>query len=61
MKELRIMQPIDIDSKPAGGAASALASFQSLSREISEKEFLRLRNLIHEEAGIWPNAFGITD
>lgn len=54
------MAPIDIDSRPAGAAnalsapaASSLSSFQSLSREISEREFMRLRNLVHEEAGIW--------
>jgi chemotaxis protein methyltransferase CheR len=54
------MQPIDIDSRPARAAdsrpdlaASSLASFLPLSREISEKEFLRLRNLVYEEAGIW--------
>src|SRR4029077_3542307 len=34
-------------------AASSLVSFQALSHEISEKEFLRLRNLVYEEAGIW--------
>jgi chemotaxis protein methyltransferase CheR len=51
------MQSMDIDMKPADSpsdsAASSLTSFQSLSREISEKEFLRLRNLLYEEAGIW--------
>jgi chemotaxis protein methyltransferase CheR len=54
------MQPMDIDSKPAGAAdsstnpaASSLVSFQALSHEISEREFLRLRNLVYEEAGIW--------
>ena len=54
------MQPIDIDSTPAGAAdsptnpaASSPVSFQALSHEISEKEFLRLRNLVYEEAGIW--------
>jgi chemotaxis protein methyltransferase CheR len=54
------MAPIDIDSRSAGAAnalsepaASSLSSFQSLSREISEREFMRLRNLAHEEAGIW--------
>jgi chemotaxis protein methyltransferase CheR len=54
------MQSMDIDSRPAGAsdspldpAASALVSFQSFSREISEKEFLHLRNLVYEEAGIW--------
>jgi chemotaxis protein methyltransferase CheR len=51
---------MDIDSRPAGAAdalpnsaASSLVSFQALSHEISEKEFLRLRNLVYEEAGIW--------
>jgi chemotaxis protein methyltransferase CheR len=54
------MQPMDIDSRPAAAAdfhanpaASSLVSFQALSHEISEKEFLRLRNLVYEEAGIW--------
>src|SRR5215467_11795321 len=54
------MAPMEIDSRPAGtaaslpdAAASSLASFQASSREISEKEFLRLRNFVHEEAGIW--------
>jgi chemotaxis protein methyltransferase CheR len=54
------MQPMDIDPRPAGKAdaphnsdASSLVSFQALSHEISEKEFLRLRNLVYEEAGIW--------
>jgi chemotaxis protein methyltransferase CheR len=53
------MQPMD-NSKPAGAAnsladpsASSLVSFQTLSHQISEKEFLRLRNLVYEEAGIW--------
>lgn len=54
------MQPMDIDSRPARVAdairdpsASGPTSFQTLSHEISEKEFLRLRNLVYEEAGIW--------
>lgn len=54
------MQPMNIDSRPAGAAdapanpaASSLVSFQALSHEISEKEFLRLRNLVYEEAGLW--------
>jgi len=54
------MAPMEIDSRPAGtaaslpdAAASSLASLQAFSREISEKEFLRLRNFVHEEAGIW--------
>lgn len=54
------MQPMDIDLKPAGAAdpapspvASPLVSFQALSHEISEREFLRLRNLVYEEAGMW--------
>src|SRR5215470_18494812 len=47
------MAPMEIDSRPAGTAASSLASLQAFSREISEKEFLRLRNLVFEEAGIW--------
>ncbi len=54
------MQPIDIDLRPATAAesptkpaAASLVSFQVLSHEISEKEFLRLRNLVYEEAGIW--------
>src|ERR1051325_5909865 len=54
------MAPMEIDSKPAEAddalphsAASPVVSFQSFSREISEREFLRLRNLVYEEAGIW--------
>src|SRR5690349_9239139 len=54
------MQLTDIDSKLAGAAdptpnpkASSLVSFQALSHEISEREFLRLRNLVYEEAGLW--------
>lgn len=54
------MPPIDLDSKPAevadslsAPAYSSRTSFQTLSHEISEKEFLRLRNLVYEEAGIW--------
>ena len=53
------MQPIDIDSRLDGTAdstlssASSLSSFQLLSSEISEREFLRLRDLIYSEAGIW--------
>jgi chemotaxis protein methyltransferase CheR len=54
------MQPIDINMKPAGAVdsspepdVSSLVSFQTLSHEISEREFLRLRNLAYEEAGIW--------
>jgi chemotaxis protein methyltransferase CheR len=54
------MQSIDINTRPAGAAdspsepdASSLVSFQTLSHEISEREFLRLRNLVYGEAGIW--------
>jgi chemotaxis protein methyltransferase CheR len=54
------MQPVDIDSRPAGAAdafsnrtAGSPTFFQTLSHEISEREFLRLRNLVYEEAGIW--------
>jgi|SRR5579859_1325113 len=55
------MQLLDIDSKPDGAvdspanpdAARSLVSFQELSHEISEREFLRLRNLVYEEAGLW--------
>src|SRR5579871_2397570 len=54
------MQPINTNTRLAGAAdspsepaASSLVSFQALSREISEREFLRLRNLLYEEAGIW--------
>ena len=54
------MPPTNIDSQPAGAAdalpdsvAASLASFQAFSREISEREFMRLRNLVHDEAGIW--------
>jgi chemotaxis protein methyltransferase CheR len=53
------MQPIDIDSRADGAtdstfsSTSSLSSFQLLSREISEREFLRLRDLVYREAGIW--------
>ncbi len=53
------MQPMDISSKVAGAVdsladpATSLVTFQTLSHQISEKEFLRLRNLVYEEAGIW--------
>src|SRR4051794_36982468 len=53
------MQPTDIDSKSDGAtgsilsSASSLSCFQLLSNEISEREFLRLRDLIYREAGIW--------
>ncbi len=53
------MQPIDIDSRSGGAtdstfsSVSSLSSFQLLSREISEREFLRLRDLVYREAGIW--------
>src|ERR1041385_2952814 len=54
------MPLINIDSRLAGAAdalpdsaAASLVSFQAQSREISEKEFLRLRNLVYAEAGIW--------
>ena len=33
--------------------ASSRSSFQLLSSEISEREFLRLRDLVYREAGIW--------
>ncbi len=51
---------MDIDSRLDGAAdslpdptASSLATFQGFSHKISEKEFLHLRNLVYEEAGIW--------
>jgi chemotaxis protein methyltransferase CheR len=53
------MQPIDIDFRSDGATDSPLSStsspssFQLLSREISEREFLRLRDLVYREAGIW--------
>jgi chemotaxis protein methyltransferase CheR len=53
------MQPMDISSKVAGAVdsladpATSLVTFQTFSHQISEKEFLRLRNLVYEEAGIW--------
>ncbi len=34
-------------------STSSLSSFQLFSREISEREFLRLRDLVYREAGIW--------
>jgi chemotaxis protein methyltransferase CheR len=59
LKVTEIMQPMDIDSRADGvsestlSSASSLSSFQLLSSEISEREFLRLRDLIYSEAGIW--------
>ena len=53
------MPPIDIESRSAGATDSSLSSasshssFQLLSSQISEREFLRLRDLIYREAGIW--------
>jgi chemotaxis protein methyltransferase CheR len=52
------MQPIDIELRSDGKTDSALStsslsSFQLFSREISEREFLRLRDLVYREAGIW--------
>ncbi|MFL6387779.1 MAG: CheR family methyltransferase [Terriglobales bacterium] len=53
------MQPMGKDSRSEGAAeltlssASSLSSFHLLSSEISEREFLRLRDLIYGEAGIW--------
>ena len=53
------MQSTDIDSRSEDAAESTLSSassvstFQLLSTEISEREFLRLRDLIYSEAGIW--------
>src|ERR1041385_5992952 len=54
------MPLINIDSRLAGAAdalpdsaAASHATFQTFSREISERVFMRLRNLVHEEAGIW--------
>src|SRR6266700_1664111 len=51
---------MDIDSRLDGAAdslpdptASSLATFQGFSHKIAEKEFLHLRNLVYEEAGIW--------
>ncbi|HEX4605636.1 MAG TPA: protein-glutamate O-methyltransferase CheR [Candidatus Angelobacter sp.] len=53
------MQEMDIDSKPAAAHdaslldSSARSYFQLLSSGISEREFLRLRDLIYRDAGIW--------
>ncbi|HEY2114844.1 MAG TPA: protein-glutamate O-methyltransferase CheR [Candidatus Angelobacter sp.] len=53
------MQPIDIDLRSDGttdstlSSTSSLSGFQLLSRGISEREFLRLRDLAYCEAGIW--------
>src|SRR6266567_2952676 len=51
------MRPMDMDSRaadsPSDPTASSPITFQAFSHEISEKEFLRLRNLVYEEAGIW--------
>lgn len=35
------------------GAPSSALSFEPVSREINEREFCRLRDLIYREAGIW--------
>jgi chemotaxis protein methyltransferase CheR len=51
------MPTIDTDSRPAtetdANPSAASSLFQLLSREISEREFLRLRDLVYREAGIW--------
>ena len=51
------MPPTEIDSRPAAqndaNSSSASSLFELLSREISEREFLRLRDLVYREAGIW--------
>jgi chemotaxis protein methyltransferase CheR len=53
------MQPVDIDSRSAGANdstfsdASSLSYFRLLSQGISEREFLRLRDLVYREAGMW--------
>src|SRR3954470_18605184 len=53
------MRRMDIDARPDDAADSTLASasslsrFQLLSSEITEREFLRLRDLVYREAGIW--------
>jgi chemotaxis protein methyltransferase CheR len=54
------MQSTDIGSRQAmaadslpDSAASSFRSFQSFSPQISEREFLLLRNFVHKEAGIW--------
>ena len=53
------MQPVDIDSRSAGATdstlsdASSLSYFRLLSEGISEREFLRLRDLVYREAGMW--------
>ncbi len=53
------MQQVDIDSRSAGATdstlsdASSLSYFRLLSEGISEREFLRLRDLVYREAGMW--------
>jgi chemotaxis protein methyltransferase CheR len=53
------MQQVDIDSRSAGATdstlsdASSLSYFRLLSEGISEREFLRLRDLAYREAGMW--------
>ena len=54
-----MIQPVDIDSRSAGGTdstpsdASSLSYFRLLSEGISEREFLRIRDLVYREAGMW--------
>ena len=53
------MQAVDIDSKSAGATdsahseASSHSYFRLLSEGISEREFLRIRDLVYREAGMW--------
>lgn len=54
-----MIQPADIDAKSAGATdlthsdASSLSYFRLLSEGISEREFLRIRDLVYREAGMW--------
>jgi chemotaxis protein methyltransferase CheR len=51
------MPRVEINSNSAtetyADPSAASSLFQLLSREISEREFLRLRDLVYREAGIW--------
>lgn len=45
--------PTDLASKPTATPSPASSLFQLLSRDISEREFTRLRDLVYREAGIY--------
>ena len=54
-----MIQPVNIDSRSAEATdstpsdASSLSYFRLLSEGISEREFLRIRDLVYREAGMW--------